>query len=61
MAVVALTECREILIGRGRFRQAADREKNIAELYKNDAGDPEKALASFEQAAGWYMQEGAQA
>ncbi|PWN49668.1 putative SEC17-transport vesicle fusion protein [Violaceomyces palustris] len=61
LAVVALTRAREILIERGRFRQAADREKSIAELYKNDAADPEKALEAYEQAAGWYMQEGAAA
>lgn len=46
---------------RGRFRQAADREKNIAELYKNEANDPKKALESYEQAGDWYLQEGASA
>lgn len=61
MAVVALTRCRTILVERGRFRQAADREKNIAELYKNEANDPRKALESFEQAGDWYLQEGASA
>jgi alpha-soluble NSF attachment protein len=61
VAVVALTRCRTILVERGRFRQAADREKNIAELYKNEANDPRKALESFEQAGDWYLQEGASA
>lgn len=61
LAVVALTRAREILIERGRFRQAADREKAIAELWKNDANDPEKALGAYEQAGGWYLQEGANA
>lgn len=61
LAVVALTRAREILIERGRFRQAADREKAVAELYKNDAADPEKALEAYEQAAAWYLQEGANA
>lgn len=61
VAVVALTRCRTILVERGRFRQAADREKNIAELYKNEANDPKKALESFEQAGEWYLQEGASA
>lgn len=61
LAVVALTRAREILIERGRFRQAADREKAVAELYKNDAADPEKALEAYEQAASWYLQEGANA
>lgn len=58
---MALTRCRQILIDRGRFRQAADREKSIAELYKTDAYDSEKALQSYEQAADWYIQEGATA
>lgn len=61
VAVVALTRCRTILVERGRFRQAADREKNIAELYKNEANDPKKALESYEQAGDWYLQEGASA
>lgn len=61
VAVTSLTRCRQILIDRGRFRQAADREKGIAELYKNEAHDPEKALQSYEQAAEWYIQEGAAA
>ncbi|SPO19803.1 probable SEC17 - transport vesicle fusion protein [Ustilago trichophora] len=61
LAVVALTRAREILIERGRFRQAADREKAVAELYKSDAADPEKALEAYEQAAAWYLQEGANA
>ncbi|PWN94252.1 TPR-like protein [Acaromyces ingoldii] len=61
LAVVALTRCKTILVERGRFRQAADREKNIAELYKNEANDPRKALESYEQAGEWYLQEGAQA
>ncbi len=33
----------------------------MAELYKNDAADPEKALEAYEQAASWYLQEGANA
>lgn len=61
LAVVALTRAREILIERGRFRQAADREKAVAELYKNEAADGEKALEAYEQAAAWYLQEGANA
>ncbi|CAO1618438.1 unnamed protein product [Parajaminaea phylloscopi] len=61
LAVTALTRCRQILVERGRFRQGADREKGIAELYKNEAHDPAKALQSYEQAAEWYIQEGATA
>lgn len=61
LAVVALTRAREILIERGRFRQAADREKAVAELLKGDANDPERSLEAYEQAAAWYLQEGANA
>lgn len=61
LAVVALTRAREILIERGRFRQAADREKAIAELYKSEVADPERALEAYEQAANWYLQENANA
>ncbi|KAN0066409.1 vesicular-fusion protein S17 [Thecaphora frezii] len=61
LAVVALTRAREILLERGKFRQAADREKAIAELYNTDAADPRQALKAYEQAAQWYTQEGAQA
>lgn len=61
MAVVALTRSKGILVEAGKFRQAADREKSIAELYRNEANDPRKALASYEQAGEWYNQEGASA
>ncbi|CEH13378.1 vesicular-fusion protein sec17 [Ceraceosorus bombacis] len=58
-AVSALSASREILLGSGRFRQAADREKQLAELYKGDARDPQRAIESYEKAAEWYSQEGA--
>jgi alpha-soluble NSF attachment protein len=61
VAVVALTRCKDILVEKGRFRQAADRQKNIAELYRNEANDPSKALESYEQAGQWYIQENANA
>lgn len=59
MAAQALVASRDILLASGRFRQAADREKSVAELYKSDAGDSARALEAFEQAAAWYKQEGA--
>ncbi|KAE8214927.1 hypothetical protein CF327_g1766 [Tilletia walkeri] len=61
LAVTALQRATQILVDKGRFRQAADREKAIAELYKADAQDPEKALESYERAGQWYMQENATA
>ena len=60
-AVAALVASRDILLAAGRFRQAADREKQVAELYKGDAGDAAKARDAYERAAGWYAQEGAAA
>ena len=61
VAVVALERTVQLLIEKGRFRQAADREKSIAELLKTDAQDPEKAFAAYVKAAEWYLQEGAAA
>lgn len=59
VAVQALMSCKNILIEKGKFRQAADREKSIAELLKNDCHDQQKALDSYQQAGNWYLQEGA--
>lgn len=61
LAVTSLEKTVALLLEKGKFRQAADREKSIAELLKNEAGDPEKALAAYLQAADWYLQEGAKA
>ncbi|KDN53012.1 putative SEC17-transport vesicle fusion protein [Tilletiaria anomala UBC 951] len=61
LAVVALERTVQLLVEKGRFRQAADRQKSIAELLKSDAQDPEKALTAYIKAAEWYVQEGAAA
>jgi hypothetical protein len=45
----------------GRFRQAADREKDIAAIYEQDLHDISKAAESFVRAAEWYEQEEAAA
>ncbi|PKI84900.1 vesicular-fusion protein S17 [Malassezia vespertilionis] len=60
-ALMALDRCAEILVQRGRFRQAADRKKNMAELYREDPSRFGQGLIAYEQAATWYMQEGANA
>ena len=60
-AVMALDRCAELLVQRGRFRQAADRKKNMAELYREDPSHLADGLAAYEQAATWYTQEGASA
>jgi len=45
----------------GRFRQAADREKEIAQIYLQDQNDLRRACESFERAGEWYAQEDAAA
>jgi alpha-soluble NSF attachment protein len=45
----------------GRFRQAADREKEIGQIYLQEFNDLHKACESFERAADWYAQEDATA
>jgi len=44
----------------GRFRQAADREKEIGQIYIQE-GNMSKACESYERAAEWYSQEDAHA
>lgn len=46
---------------RGRFRQAADRQKAMAELYREDPNRLDQGLAAYDRAATWYLQEGATA
>lgn len=57
----ALGRCSDILVERGRFRQAADRQKNLAEIYRDDPNTLDKAFQAYDQAAQWYTQEGASA
>jgi alpha-soluble NSF attachment protein len=45
----------------GRFRQAADREKEIAQIYLQEQNDLRRACESFERAGEWYAQEDATA
>lgn len=60
-AVIALGRCSDLLVDRGHFRQAADRQKGMAELYSEDPSHHEEALRAYESAASWYTQEGASA
>lgn len=60
-AVIALGRCSDLLVERGRFRQAADRQKNMAELYREDPSRLDQGLEAYERAAHWYIQEGATA
>ncbi|WFD34889.1 vesicular-fusion protein S17 [Malassezia cuniculi] len=60
-AAIAVGRCSDILVERGRFRQAADRQKNLAEIYREDHNTLDKAFQAYEQASQWYTQEGASA
>jgi hypothetical protein len=45
----------------GRFRQAADREKEIGQIWLQENNDLRKACESYERAGDWYAQEDATA
>ena len=61
VAVQALSQTITHLTKAGRFRQAADREKEIGQIYLQEINDLRKACESFERAAEWYSQEDATA
>ena len=61
VAVQALSQTITFLCKAGRFRQAADREKEIGQIYLQELNDLRKACESFERAAEWYSQEDATA
>jgi alpha-soluble NSF attachment protein len=61
VAVQALTQTIVHLTQTGRFRQAADREKEIGQIYLQESNDLRKACESYERAGDWYAQEDANA
>jgi alpha-soluble NSF attachment protein len=61
LAIAALTHTVTFLTQAGRFRQAADREKEIAQIYIQEKQDLAKGCESYERAAEWYAQEDATA
>lgn len=61
LAVQALAQTITHLTKAGRFRQAADREKEIGQIYLQELNDLRKACESYERAAEWYTQEDANA
>jgi len=61
LAVQALTQTITHLTQGGRFRQAADREKEIGQIYLHEINDVRKACESYERAGDWYAQEDAMA
>lgn len=61
LAIQALSQTITHLTKGGRFRQAADREKEIGQIYLQELNDLRKACESYERAGEWYSQEDAQA
>ncbi|KXN90071.1 Vesicular-fusion protein SEC17 [Leucoagaricus sp. SymC.cos] len=61
LAIQALTQTINHLTKSGRFRQAADREKEIGQIYLQEFHDPGKACDSLVRAGDWYAQEDAAA
>jgi alpha-soluble NSF attachment protein len=61
VAIQALSQTVVHLTQAGRFRQAADREKEIGQIYLQDQNDLRRACESFERAGDWYAQEDATA
>ncbi|KAN0134909.1 Soluble NSF attachment protein, SNAP domain containing protein [Lactarius tabidus] len=61
LAIQALSQTITHLTQAGRFRQAADREKEIAQIYLQERHDLRHACESFQRAGDWYAQEDATA
>ena len=61
VAIQALSQTITHLTKAGRFRQAADREKEIGQIYLQELNDLNKACESYERAGEWYAQEDAAA
>jgi alpha-soluble NSF attachment protein len=61
VAIQALSHTITHLTQAGRFRQAADREKEVAQIFLQEQHDLRRACESFERAGDWYAQEDATA
>jgi len=61
LAINALSQTITFLTQAGRFRQAADREKEIGQIFLQEKQDMQKACESYERAGEWYSQEDATA
>ncbi|KAF7308291.1 DUF2235 domain-containing protein [Mycena chlorophos] len=59
VAVQAFSRMITHLTYSGRFRQAAEREKDVAQVHLRENNDLRKACESYERAADWYAQEDA--
>jgi len=61
LAVDALAQTIKHFTATGKFRQAADREKEIAQIYIKELNDIKRGCESYDQAADWYDQEDSKA
>ena len=61
VAIAAFSQTITLFTKSGRFRQAADREKEIAQLRIQEGQDLHKGCESYERAGEWYAQEDATA
>ncbi|CAG7849973.1 Vesicular-fusion protein SEC17 [Serendipita indica DSM 11827] len=61
LAVDALSHTIKHFCATGKFRQAADREKEIAQIYVKELNDVKRGCESYDQAAEWYDQEDSKA
>lgn len=59
LAIAALQKTIQLYKEKGRFRQAADRSKDIATIYQQEGGDLVGALEAFEEAGDLYSAEDA--
>ncbi|GAA6016163.1 hypothetical protein JCM11491_003747 [Sporobolomyces phaffii] len=61
LAVASLQKTIQLYKEKGRFRQAADREKEVATILQQEGGDLKGALEAFESAGDLYSSEDASA
>lgn len=61
MAIAAYSRTVTLLTQAGRFRQAAEREKEIGQIHIQEKQDLVKGCESYERAGEWFAQEDAHA
>lgn len=61
VAVASLQKTIQLYKEKGRFRQAADREKEVATILMSEGGDLNGSLEAFESAGDLYSSEDASA
>ena len=57
--------CLEVAVNqyckKGNFRRAAQNKEHMGEVFENEIGDTNRALESYEAAAGWFESDNASA